>query len=290
MNCYNGEKYLREAIDSVYSQTYDNWEIIFWDNASEDQSAEIAKSYDYRLKYFKGEKTISLGAARNKALNQCNGEYIAFLDCDDLWLSQKLEIQVDLLQKNPDILLCYSDGYFLYGSNKSKKVFSSSKNVSYFQGDLFNYLIMSNFINWQTVLINRKMSGANLYFNEELNYSEDHEILLRLSLIGKIKYIPQALIYYRFHENNMSRDYELILKESEKIYQLFENEIIERKINLNKARALIYGSIIIQLIKQKGDYKKISRYLIKYSNFQNVIVYLLIKFNLTGLLRFIERF
>ena len=56
MNCYNGEKYLREAIDSIYAQTYTNWEIIFWDNASTDNSAEIAKLSDSRLKYFYGEE------------------------------------------------------------------------------------------------------------------------------------------------------------------------------------------------------------------------------------------
>ena len=70
MNCYNGEKYLREAIDSVYAQSYKNWEIIFWDNLSTDSSAKIAKSYDSKLRYFVGQETIPLGAARNKALSK----------------------------------------------------------------------------------------------------------------------------------------------------------------------------------------------------------------------------
>ena len=97
MNCYNGEKYLREAIDSVYSQTYKDWEIIFWDNASTDRSAEIAKSYNSKLKYFRGEKTIPLGAARNKALEKCSGDYVAFLDCDDLWMEDRLKKQMELM-------------------------------------------------------------------------------------------------------------------------------------------------------------------------------------------------
>ena len=80
MNCYNGEKYLKEAIESVYAQTYRNWEIIFWDNASTDNSKRIAKSFDSKLHYFLGERTITLGAARNKALSKCNGDYIAFLE------------------------------------------------------------------------------------------------------------------------------------------------------------------------------------------------------------------
>ena len=101
MNCLNGEKFLREAIDSVYSQTYKNWEIIFWDNVSTDRSNEIANSYDSRLRYFRGKKTISLGAARIKALENCRGEYIAFLDVDDLWLTKKLELQIQkILRKH----------------------------------------------------------------------------------------------------------------------------------------------------------------------------------------------
>ena len=65
VNCFNGERYLKEAIESVYAQSYDNWEIIFWDNASTDGSAKIAKSYDKKLKYFLAEKTVCLGEARN---------------------------------------------------------------------------------------------------------------------------------------------------------------------------------------------------------------------------------
>ena len=107
MNCFNGEKYLREAIDSVYAQTYKNWEIIFWDNASTDNSAEIAKSYDEKLRYFRGEKTVPLYAARNLALKQAKGKYIAFLDCDDYWLPQKLERQVEIFESDKKIGLVY---------------------------------------------------------------------------------------------------------------------------------------------------------------------------------------
>ena len=82
-------------------------------------------------------------------------------------------------------------------------------------------MIILNFINWQTVLINKKLAGDNLYFNETLTFAEDHEILLRLSLLGDVTFSPEPLIYYRIHENNMSRDYELILDESEKIFHIF---------------------------------------------------------------------
>ena len=102
MNCYNGERYLSEAINSVYSQTYKNWEIIFWDNASTDNTAEIAQSYDKKLKYFRSQETTVLGEARVCAVEKSRGQYLAFLDCDDFWEVDKLEEQISLFDKNKD--------------------------------------------------------------------------------------------------------------------------------------------------------------------------------------------
>jgi len=113
MNCLNGEKYLREAIDSVYTQTYKDWEIIFWDNASTDKSAEIAQSHDHRVRYFKSEETYLLGKARNLAFKQAKGEYIALLDVDDVWLPNKLEEQLKLFDKNSNLGMTFSNSIFL---------------------------------------------------------------------------------------------------------------------------------------------------------------------------------
>ena len=75
INCYNGEKYLAEAINSIYAQTYKNWEIIFWDNASIDKSATIAKSYDKKLKYYHSKSTTTLSYARLQAVKKTKGIY-----------------------------------------------------------------------------------------------------------------------------------------------------------------------------------------------------------------------
>jgi glycosyltransferase involved in cell wall biosynthesis len=106
MNCFNGEKYLNEAIDSIYAQTYQNWEIVFWDNASTDRSASIAKGYDKRIKYHLAPENTPLGEARNLALKKASGQYIAFLDCDDIYLPDKLEQQVKLMQSK-EYVMCY---------------------------------------------------------------------------------------------------------------------------------------------------------------------------------------
>ena len=94
MNCHNGETFLREAIKSVLNQSYKKWELIFWDNNSTDKSAQIFKSFkDKRLKYFFRKRKVSLYESRNSAIKKAKGEFIAFLDADDLWCSNKLFLQ-----------------------------------------------------------------------------------------------------------------------------------------------------------------------------------------------------
>ena len=78
MNCYNSARYLREALDSIFQQTFKDYEIIFWDNQSTDDSSKIARSYGAPLKYFRGEEFLPLGAARNSAIEKATGKYIAF--------------------------------------------------------------------------------------------------------------------------------------------------------------------------------------------------------------------
>ena len=287
MNCFNGEEYLREAIDSVYAQTYENWEIIFWDNASIDKSENIARSYNHKLRYFRGEENIPLGAARNKALEKCNGAYIGFLDVDDLWLPEKLEIQIEMMQKNPETIFCYSDGYEINFNEKTKNKFSSHPNVKFFDGAIFKKLILSNFINWQTVLIQKNLAGNDLYFNEQLNYAEDYEILLRLSLNGNVLFTNIALIFYRLHDDNMTLNYAKNLKESLLILDIFKNEIIHHNINVDKALSNIYGSLVVRLLTKNKDYKKFTNYLIDYPNIQNILIFFLIKFKMQWLIKHI---
>jgi glycosyltransferase involved in cell wall biosynthesis len=288
INCYNGEQYLREAIDSIYSQSYIHWEIIFWDNSSTDNSSKIAKSYDSKLRYFRGADTIPLGDARNKALEHCMGEYIAFLDTDDLWFPFKLEFQVAIMKQNPSAVACYSDGYDLYDETKSGKKFSSYPNITHYEGKIFEKLIINNFINWQTVLINTNKARKELFFDENLTYSEDHEILLRLSLKGTFKYLPKPLIYYRYHSNNMSNDRSLIIQESEYIFHKFEDLLGSNKHIIKKARANLYGTTVIKAIKNDDDYREYIKYLIQYPNFQNIILFTLLKLKIALLLRLLR--
>ena len=119
MNCHNGEKFLSESLKSVLNQTYRNWEIIFFDNVSNDSSKEILKKFnDKRIKYFRTNELLDLYNARNLAIEKCNGDYISFLDTDDLWVPDKLDKQLNFIKQNKQFKIVYSNYYVLNDKKK----------------------------------------------------------------------------------------------------------------------------------------------------------------------------
>ena len=91
INCFNEAEHVREAIDSVFAQTFEDWEVVFWDNASSDGSGDIAASYGHKVRCFRSEDTLPLGQARKAAYDQTRGKFIAILDADDLFMPQSMQ-------------------------------------------------------------------------------------------------------------------------------------------------------------------------------------------------------
>jgi glycosyltransferase involved in cell wall biosynthesis len=200
MNCYNSDRFLREAIESVYSQTYSNWEVIFWDNASTDNSASIANSYDERIKYYLATKTTPLGEARNFALRNVSGKYIAFLDCDDLFLPEKLQKQVELMEilKVP---LCYGSALIIdEGGFEVKR--SKVKNKS---GYIFDRLLKHYEINMQSVMIESGyLAKQDLNFSRDLKYCPDYNLFMEICSKSEVGVIHDFIVKYRFRKNSLS--------------------------------------------------------------------------------------
>ena len=101
--CWNCEKYIAETIESVLAQTYDNWEMIIVDDCSTDHSYEIALEYskkDNRIKVYRMEQNSGAARCRNRAIEKSKGEYLAFIDSDDIWLPEKLEKQLKFMHEN----------------------------------------------------------------------------------------------------------------------------------------------------------------------------------------------
>lgn len=200
VNCYNGEAHLRKALNSVYAQTYQNWEIIFWDNKSTDHSADIAHEYDSRLKYYCGQETIPLGAARNVALKKVQGEFVAFLDCDDVWLPGKLQKQVDTM-KRANFALCYGGVYEI--DEKGEKIGTQCPTNK--EGLIFNQLLKQFDINLPTTMIRISALKENeLEFDTSVTASEEYCLFMQLAVNCEFYSTSDVLALYRIHNGALT--------------------------------------------------------------------------------------
>ncbi|MBF0194383.1 MAG: glycosyltransferase [Magnetococcales bacterium] len=205
MNCLNCAKYLNQAIDSVYSQSFSDWEIIFWDNGSNDDSAKIAKSYDERLKYFRASgPTVSLGEARNLAIEQSSGKYLAFLDCDDYWLPQKLEKQIALFTcDNVGLVFSNSQRLFQYDGSQTSQWNSEKK--PHPKGEVFSYLLTDYPIVLSTAMVKKQaFTQLDSLFDPALNYSEEYDLFLRIAYGWLVDYVDEPLTVLRIHSESMT--------------------------------------------------------------------------------------
>lgn len=204
MNCRNAEEYLREALDSIYAQSYTNWEIIFWDNASTDGSAAVAKSYDSKLRYFKSDQGLTLGMARNLAMAEAKGRYLAFLDCDDKWLAQKLGKQVSVLESRNDIDFVYGN-YFRVIMPKTDRLILGLRGRQP-EGDVFGRFLYNYPVNLQTVMLRMDViNRLESKFDDNFEVSEEFDFFMRILFKTKALYIDEPLAIYRLHQNMSSQ-------------------------------------------------------------------------------------
>ncbi len=200
MCCYNGESYLAEAIESVLSQSYKNWELFFWDNRSNDNSAEIFKSYkDKRLKYFLSPNHTDLGGSRFAAWKVIDGDLVAILDTDDIWEKNKLEHQVKHFE-DETVGISISNTYF-FNSNKSKLAFSQPPPI----GNVYYELIKKYFISLETVVVRKSfVESLENAFDPKYNYICDMDLLIRLSRICNLSYDHKPLSKWRYHNQSLT--------------------------------------------------------------------------------------
>ena len=201
MNCFNGEKYLREAIDSVLAQTYQNWELIFWDNQSTDSSAEIVKSYDDpRIYYFYAPQHTLLYEARNYAIERSKGEFLAFLDVDDWWEPNKLSLQVPFFEDETVGLVCGNYEVFYEDSKWSRSQWKDEKP----SGFILNELLEDYHIGLLTIMIRRSTFEKLGGFDSRYHVIGDFDISLRLAESWQIKTLNQIVAHFRLHGANES--------------------------------------------------------------------------------------
>ena len=204
MATYNGEKYLAEQLDSIINQTYHNWNLLIRDDNSTDRTLEIIQDYqkkDNRIKLLKDNKG-NLGIVKNfeELLKNSESEFIMFSDQDDIWIENKLDMYLKMIEKIKNKGFMIHSDAILFDKNKSnilKDTFISKKAINKgLENVFFNY-----FVQGATILISKEIKNFILPFPKEV-YLHDRYIHLISELFFERIFVNKALIYYRQHGDN----------------------------------------------------------------------------------------
>lgn len=198
MNAYNSEKYIREAVQSVLKQTFTDFELLVYDNQSNDGTMQVLRGFsDERLRYYKADFHTTLGQARNAAISRATGKYLAFLDSDDRLPPNSLQIRVDRLSGDANASFLYGNYYVIDANGRRLKTGLKGKQPS---GDAFLPFLLHYPVNLQTVLLSREeLLADGIEFNPELEVSEEFDLFMRFIRGKRVIYIPEALAEYRIH-------------------------------------------------------------------------------------------
>ena len=198
MPVYNVEQYVGKAIESILNQTFSEFEFIIVDDSSTDNTWNIIQSYsDKRITAIQNKNNIGNYPSRNKGMKLAKGKYIAVMDGDDIAVPERIEKQFLYLEANPDIIALGSD--FITSQKKREGVMSKSEDLCF--GLLRTVSILHPSLMVRTDIIN-SLGG----YNEEYKYASDYNLFCSLALIGKIENLPDVLMIYRVHKNQISSD------------------------------------------------------------------------------------
>jgi len=200
---YNRERYLGEAVESVLAQSFQNIEVIVVDDGSTDNTRSVAERYAARVHYV-WQANAERGSARNHGLRLARGEFVAFLDSDDLWTSDKLERDLDQLRRRPEIGVVYSDVEIIDSSGRLVSRLRKARH----DGVVTARLIRENFVTMSAHLMRTWAACAAGGFREERNLagSEDWEFWVRLSTRVQFAHIPLPTTRVRTHAENTMND------------------------------------------------------------------------------------
>ena len=204
MNCYNSDKYLKIAINSAMAQTYENWELIFWDNQSSDESANIVNSYgDPRIKYHYAPVHTPLGEARNLAIEKAIGEWVCILDCDDIWHKDKLQASFDRLnsfEHKDEVSLIYSKTIYIDGEGKEFGRFHK-----HYSGKIHDLLLhKGDFVFISSAIFRKDVLDKVGKIDVSLHYAEDYDVLLKVTKDYYALCVNKFHTSYRVHRDNLT--------------------------------------------------------------------------------------
>jgi glycosyltransferase involved in cell wall biosynthesis len=188
--CYNVERYLQRALDSVLVQTFRNFHVYAVDDGSVDRTVRILQSNSHRCS-FVSQSNAGPAAARNRAIGMSDSEFVAFLDADDEWLPSKLEKQLALLKQDATLGMVCSGCVAADTEGERPTIFESRGRLVF--GKLFQTLVRDCFVFTPTVILRRRCLEETGLFNETLAVSEDFNLWLRIAARWRIAFLPEVL-------------------------------------------------------------------------------------------------
>ena len=262
VNFHNGDKYLYDCIKSILNQSYNNLEIILWDNFSSDNSFKIIKEFnDYRIKYFFNKIKEPLYKARNQAILASTGDLIAFLDSDDWWTNDKLEICLKNIDINVDFI--YHDLKIVYDKSrfnfKRKKYIGRQLKKPILPDLLINYITKGTAIGNSSVIVRKNILAKirGISENKNLVASEDFNTWARIARItNKFKYINRKLGYYLIHDESIQKR-DLSLSHREAVNEFLNLFNYQQKLDLEvkwKYMSGNYNKLINNRTKAKQEF------------------------------------
>jgi glycosyltransferase involved in cell wall biosynthesis len=222
--CYNSATYLESAVRTVLEQTYGCHEIIVIDDGSTDSTSELLRKFDGELQYLY-QANRGPSAARNTGIKAAKGKYICFLDADDTWNPEKLELQLRFMETNPDVGLVFSDEE----EADSEKILSPSLlTKSQFYPEIVSQprlkeaatkLLIENFVPTSTVMTRRECFEYAGFFDEGLPVSEDRDMWSRIAARFPIACLPFNLGRKRAHQQSISSNVEVTLRSRIRVWE-----------------------------------------------------------------------
>lgn len=217
---YQSDRTILDAIESVLHQTYPAVEVIVIDDGSTDRTQEVLKPFHNQIRYF-WQENQGQAAARNHGIDHADGEFIAFLDADDLWVPDKLETQIPLFRDRDNLGAVFGNIYYFSGDQK--QIRTSFDLYPPARGWVFKELFVQNFIPLSTAVIRKNIIDQIGVFQPQVTPVEDYEYWLRLSKFYEMDYIDKTVAGYRVQplqsSANIQRIWGKFLSVQARVYQ-----------------------------------------------------------------------
>jgi glycosyltransferase involved in cell wall biosynthesis len=264
IHTYNNEKFIAETVESVMNQTYKDYAVIVVDDGSVDGTRDALIPYMQKIRYHYKENG-GIASAKNAGISLSETEFIAFLDHDDLWVPDKLQLQMEHFSENPQIGLVYAK----YTSFRDGKELRTKPENGY-SGWIFKELLSKSFIQTSTVVVKRECLDTVGPYDETFSLGDEYDMFLRIARKFQCGFVDKGLTRYRVHDTNASNNDFLFDNENlgvyKKIYNSFTNlDGVEKKI-LRK-RIARYSMKVAEGLYSQGKLEESKEYQKEANNF-----------------------